>query len=114
MVFLLDGDGGRNAIDGIDVGLVHAVEELPDIGGERLDVAPLAFGVERVKGERRFSGAGRAGDDGELTEGDFEVESLEVVLAAAFERDGWRLGRCRHARKLAGIFNRASFSVGHD
>ena len=88
VVFLLDGDGGRDAVDVIDGGLVHAVEELPDVGRERLDVAALALGVEGVEGERGFSGAGRTGDDGEFSERDIEVEPLEIVLAAAAEEDG--------------------------
>jgi len=51
VVFLLDGDGGRDAFDGIDVGFVHAIEELPDVGREGLDVAALALCVEGVEGE---------------------------------------------------------------
>ena len=50
-VFLLDGDGGRDAIDPVNIGLIHAVEELPDVRRECFDVAPLALGVEGVKGE---------------------------------------------------------------
>ena len=75
-VFLLDGDGGRDAVDAIDLGLVHAVKELTDVGREGLDVAALALGVEGVKGEGGFSAAGRAGDDGELADGDVEIEVL--------------------------------------
>ena len=54
MVFLLDGDGRGDALDGIDKRLVHAVEELPDVRGESFDVAALAFCVEGVEGERGF------------------------------------------------------------
>ena len=32
VVLLLDGDGGRNALDGVHEGFVHAVEKLPDVG----------------------------------------------------------------------------------
>lgn len=70
MVFLLDGDGGWDALDGIDEGLVHAVEELADVGGKCFDVAALAFRVEGVEGEGGFSRAGGAGDDGEFSQGD--------------------------------------------
>src|SRR6185437_11671624 len=41
--FLADGDGGRDALDGIHLGLFHALEELAGVGGEGLDVAALAF-----------------------------------------------------------------------
>ena len=48
---LVDGDGGREALDVVDLRLVHAAEELPRVGGQRLDVAALALGVDRVEGE---------------------------------------------------------------
>ena len=48
---LLDGDGGREAIDGVDIGPLHLVEELARVGGKRFNIAALAFGVDRVKGE---------------------------------------------------------------
>ena len=51
VVFLLDGDSGRDAVDVIDQRLVHAVEKLPDVGGKCLDVAALTLGVEGVEGE---------------------------------------------------------------
>ena len=103
VVFLLDGDGGRDAFDGIDVRFVHAVEELPDVGREGLDVAALALGVEGVEGERGFAGAGGAGDDGEFAERDLQIEVLEVVLAAAVEADGGGIFRVGwHAGILGG------------
>jgi hypothetical protein len=45
------------------VGLLHQLQELAGVGGERLDVAALALGVERVERERGFSRAGEPGDD---------------------------------------------------
>ena len=42
---------GRQALDEVDVGLVHLAEELPGVGGERLDVAALALGEDRVERE---------------------------------------------------------------
>ncbi len=51
-VGLLDGDGRADVLDGVDLGLVEQVEELAGVGAERLDVAPLALGVERVEDER--------------------------------------------------------------
>ena len=55
-VGLVDGDRRRDSLDRIDLGLVHAVEELARVGRERLDVAALSLGVERVEDERRLSG----------------------------------------------------------
>ena len=42
---------GRQALDEVDVGLVHLAEELPGVGGERFDVAALALGEDGVEGE---------------------------------------------------------------
>ena len=86
-ILLLDRDGGREPVDGIDVGLLHALEELPRVRRERLDVAPLSLGVDRVEGERRLARAGRPGDDGEGAPRDLEVEAFEIVLPRAADDD---------------------------
>ena len=51
-IFLPDGDGRRDAGDFVDIGLLHALKELARVGGKRFDVAALAFGIDRVEGER--------------------------------------------------------------
>ena len=50
---LLDGDRRREPVDLVDVRLAHHLQELARVGRERLDVAPLPLGVDRVEGERR-------------------------------------------------------------
>ena len=82
-VLLADGDGRADALDAIDVGLLHPLEELPGVGRQRLDVAPLPFGVDRVEGERRLSRSADAGDDDQLAGGQRDVDVLEVVRARA-------------------------------
>jgi hypothetical protein len=47
----------------------------------------LAFGIDRVEGERRFAGAGESGDDGQAVAWDFDADVLEVVLARPAHRD---------------------------
>jgi hypothetical protein len=96
-VGLVDGDGGRDALDTVDRRLVHAVEELARVGREGLDVAALAFGVERVEDQRRFARAGHAGHDHEFAGRDVEVEVAEVVLAGASQDD--RVGGVSHGRE---------------
>ena len=76
---LLDGDGRGNAFDEVGVGLVHPFEELAGVGGERFDVAALAFGVERVEGQGGLARAADPGDDDELVEGDVEIDPFQVV-----------------------------------
>ena len=63
---LLDRDRRRDAADFVDPRLVHAIEELPHVRREGFDVTPLAFRVDRVEGEARFSAPARAGDDGQF------------------------------------------------
>ena len=75
-VGLLDGDGGADVLDGIDLGLVEEVEELAGVGGESLDVAALSLGVEGVENEGAFARAAGAGDDDAAAEGQIEVEAL--------------------------------------
>ena len=102
-VLLADRDRRRDAVDAIDVGLLHPLEELARVGRQRLDVAALPFGVDRVEGERRLARAADAGHDDQLADRQREVDVLEVVRARAahddvlgFSRPGD--GRIGHAR----------------
>ncbi len=80
---LLDGDGRRQAVDLVDVRLLHHLQELPGVGRQRLDVAALPFGVDGVERERGFARAGQAGEHHELVARKLDVDVLEVVLARA-------------------------------
>ena len=51
---LIDRNRRRQALDEIDVRLVHLAEELTGIGGEALHIATLALGVDRVECQRRL------------------------------------------------------------
>ena len=84
---LLDGDGGRQALDGVDVRLLHLLEELARVGRQRLDVAALALGVDGVEGERGLARAAQPGDDDELVPRDLDVDGLEVVLPRPADDD---------------------------
>ena len=84
---LLDRDGRRQAVDLVDVRLLHHLEELAGIGRQRLDVAALALGVDRVEGERRLARARQAGQHDQLVARQVEVDVLEVVLARPADRD---------------------------
>src|SRR5262249_34555736 len=65
---LFDGDGGRNAFDAVHLGFVHAIEELPGVRREGLDVTALAFGKKRVEREGTLAGPAQARDNDELIE----------------------------------------------
>src|SRR5690606_24120197 len=59
------------------------IEELPRIGRERLDVAPLPFRVHGVERERRLPRPADAGHDDQLAERQVEIEVAQIVLARA-------------------------------
>ena len=79
--FLLDGDGRRESFDVIHIGLVHLPEELPRIRRQRLDIAPLSLGIDRVKGERGLALTGQTGEDDHRVARQVQVHALEIVLA---------------------------------
>jgi hypothetical protein len=95
---LLDGDGRRQAADVIVLGLLHLAEELAGIGRQRLDVAPLALGVERVESERGLARPGHTRHHDQLALGDLQVVDGQVVLARAFYREEVRLAAARARR----------------
>ena len=78
-IFLADGDGWGEAVDVIDIGFLHAVEELAGVGRERLDVAALALGVDGVEDEGGLAGPGDAGDDGQPVMRQVEIDVFEVM-----------------------------------
>ena len=94
-VLLLQGHGRADLLDTIDVGAVDPIEEHPRVGRQRLDVAPLPLGEERVEGQGGFAGAGDAGDDGEPIVGNLEGDVLEVVLAGSLDPEPRGLGHSK-------------------
>ena len=80
---LVDRDGRREALDEVDVGLLHLPEELPGVRRQRLHVPSLALGVDRVEGQRGLPGAGQAREHDELVTGKVERDVLQVVLTGA-------------------------------
>src|SRR5262245_44345135 len=84
---LLDRDGGREALDRVHLGLLHLLEALARVGGQRFDVPALGFGVDGVEGERRFARAREPGDHDQLVARDLEVDVLEIVLAGPSDDD---------------------------
>ena len=80
---LFDGNRRREPVDEVDVRLLHLLEELPGVGGQRLDIPPLPFGVDGVEGERRLPRSRQPGDDDQAMPWDVDVDILEVMNARA-------------------------------
>src|SRR6185437_8008610 len=96
---LLDRDRRRQPLDQIDVRFFHQLQELPRVRRQRLDVAPLPLGIERVEGERAFSRARQAGDHDQPMTRQIEVDVLQIVGARTPDSDVVHAGalRCRKA-----------------
>src|SRR5262249_44269882 len=80
-------DSRREPVDGVDVRLLHQLQELPCIRRQRLDVAALALGIDRVEGERRLAGTREPRDHHEAVAGHLDVDVLQVVLASTANDD---------------------------
>ena len=91
--FLLDGNGRRQAVDLVDVRLLHHFQKLPGVGGQALDIAALAFRIDGVEGERGFAGAGQPGEHHQAVARNIEIDILEIVLARAADGDDARIAR---------------------
>src|SRR5205807_1737742 len=75
----------RQPLDRIDVRLLHLLQELARVGRERFDVAALAFGINRVEGERGLARARKPGDNDQAIAWNLKVDILEIVLARALD-----------------------------
>ena len=80
---LLDGHGGRQALEAVDFGFLQLLRELAGVGGHGVEETALAFGEKDVEREGGFTGTGQAGDDDELVARDIDGDVLEVVVAGA-------------------------------
>ena len=88
LAFLLGhGDGRRNAVDPLGLGLFQPLEELPRVGRKALDVAALSLGVERVEGQAALAAAAEAAEHDQLPMRDVQVDRLQVVDPNAPQRD---------------------------
>ena len=85
--FLLDGDCRRQALDRIDIGLAHQLQELPRIGGEALHITALAFRIDGIESERRLARAGKPGDDDQPAARQRHIDGFQVVLPGAANDD---------------------------
>ena len=89
---LFDRDHRRETVHEVDVGLGHLRDKALGVGGERLHVPALPFGVDGVEGEARFARTRETGDYDQPVARQFERYVFEVVNARALHRDGGARG----------------------
>ena len=85
--FLLDGNGGRQALDQIHVGFIEPPQKLPRVGREAFHIAALAFGVQRVKRQAGLARARQPGNHHQLVAWNVEVDVFQVVRARPPDAD---------------------------
>ncbi len=96
---LVDRDRRREPVDRIDVGLLHHLQELTRVCRERLDVAALPLGVDRVEGERGLPGARKTRHADQGVSGQADGDVLEIVLSGAVYDE--LVCRCHHTPSLS-------------
>ena len=84
---LVNGDCRRQPFDVVDVGLLHAAQELPRVCRERLYVPALPLRVDRVERQRALARPGHPRHDYQPVARYRYVDVLEVVLARALDDD---------------------------
>ena len=104
---LVDGDRRRQPVDEVDVGLIHLAEELPGVGGQRLDVPALALGEDGVEGQAGLARAGQPGEHDHGVPRQVQRDVLQVVLAGAANDES-----VSHCASLYGLGKRVHGSLG--
>ncbi len=78
---LVDRDGRGEAIDMINIWLLHFIQELACIGRQGLDIAALSFGKNGIKGQAALARAGKTRNDHQLVTGDRHIDVFQIMFA---------------------------------
>ncbi len=84
---LFNRDCRAQAVDRIDIGPFHLIQELPRVRRQRFDVAPLPLGVDRVEGERRLPGTAQTRDHSQGIARNLHVDILQIVMTRPMDGD---------------------------
>ena len=82
--FLIDGDGGAQALNIVHIGLVHLPQKHTGIGAEGLHIAALSLGIDGVESQRGLAAAAETRQHHQLVAGDGYINILQVILPRAF------------------------------
>ena len=92
---LVNRNRGRHALHAVHRRFVHAVEKLPRVGAEGFHIAPLPFGIQRVKHQAGLARAARPRHHRHLARANVHVQVFQVVLARAAQANQRRGGAGR-------------------
>ncbi len=98
--FLFDRDGGRQAVDVVDVRLFHDRQELARVARQRFDIASLALGVNGIESERGLARAGQPGDHDQAGARQIEIDVLEIVRPRTADGDFLHRNSCSKGNLL--------------
>src|SRR5216684_39497 len=79
---LVNGDGGRESVDMVDIRLLHFIEELACIGRERLDIAALSFREDGVESQAALARTREAGDHHQPVARYGYINIFEIMFAS--------------------------------
>ena len=82
--FLIDGDGGAQALNIVHIGLVHLPQKHTGIGAEGLHIAALSLGIDGIECQRGLAAAAETRQHHQLVAGDGYINILQVILPRAF------------------------------
>ena len=85
--FLLNADGGRQALDQIHIRLVQAPQELARIRRQTLHITALPFGIQSVKRQTRFARTRQARDHHQLVARNIQIDVFQIVRACPANAD---------------------------
>ena len=71
----------------INIGLARHIQKLPRIGRQAFHIAALAFGIDRIKRQRRFARPRQPRDHHELVARNIHIDVLQIMLARAAHLD---------------------------
>jgi len=71
----------------LDIRLLHHLQKLARISGERFDVAALPLGINGIESEAGLAGAGQARNDDELVARQVDIDALEIMVARTAHLD---------------------------
>lgn len=96
VIFLFEGNGGRNVLDRLHFGFGHFLEKLSRVSRKRFNVPALTLRVESVEYQRAFTAPGESRDYRNFFCRELDGEVLEVVLLHASQANvasfGWQMG----------------------
>ena len=84
---LIDGNGGRQALNGVYIRLIHLAQKLPGVGAEALHIPALALGVDGIEGQAGFSGTAEPRKHHHFISGDGHIHIFQVILPGAPDND---------------------------